>query len=163
AARLNHPNIVTLFDFGVFEGAPYLILELLEGETLQQRLARGPIAPSEATQILVEMARALVHAHGAGVIHRDLKPSNVFLTRGGTVQVRDPGLARLRAAVETMRSSMLPQAADGRSPHTMRGAGTPAYMAPEQWRGEPGDARTDIFSAGVTLYQMLTGALPFDV
>ena len=156
AARLNHPNIVTLHDLGMFEGAPYLVLELLEGETLAQRLARGPLPPGEAARIAIEVARGLVHAHGVGVIHRDLKPSNVFLTRDGAVKVLDLGLARLAAAVETIRSTMVPEAA-------LSGAGTPAYMAPEQWRGEAGDERTDVFSLGVTMFEMIAGRLPFDV
>ncbi|ACL66930.1 serine/threonine protein kinase with WD40 repeats [Anaeromyxobacter dehalogenans 2CP-1] len=144
AARLNHPNVVTLHDFGIHEGTPYLILELLRGETLQQRLKRGRLPPEEAVRIARDVASGLVHAHSRGVLHRDLKPGNVFLTEGGGVKLLDFGLARLLD-----RASLA--------------GGTPAYMAPEQLRGEPGDARADVFSAGVVLWQMLTGELPFPV
>ncbi|ABC83217.1 serine/threonine protein kinase with WD40 repeats [Anaeromyxobacter dehalogenans 2CP-C] len=144
AARLNHPNVVTLHDFGIHEGTPYLILELLRGETLQQRLKRGRLQPEEAVRIARDVASGLVHAHSRGVLHRDLKPGNVFLTEAGGVKLLDFGLARLLD-----RASLA--------------GGTPAYMAPEQLRGEPGDARADVFSAGVVLWQMLTGELPFPV
>jgi len=144
AARLNHPNVVIVHDFAIHEGVPCLILELLEGETVQERLKRGPLAPGEALRIALDMARGLVHAHGQGVLHRDLKPGNVFLCRSGVAKLLDFGLARLldRAGVA---------------------GGTPAYMAPEQLRGEPGDARTDVFGAAVVLFQMLAGQLPFPV
>lgn len=144
AARLNHPNIVTLHDYGIHEGTPYLILELLRGETLHDRLRRGALPPLEAVRVAMDVARGLVHAHAAGVIHRDLKPGNVFLTEAGGVKLLDFGLARLR----------------GRSPAAA--AGTPAYMAPEQLRGTAEDARTDVFAAAVVLFQMLSGALPFE-
>jgi len=145
AARLNHPNVVTLHDYGLHQGTPYLILELLEGETLHRRLAKGgPLAPEEALRIARQVARGLVHAHAHGVLHRDLKPGNVFLTADGGVKLLDFGLARLLD-----RASLA--------------GGTPAYMAPEQLRGEPGDVRADVFAAGVLLFQMLTGALPYPV
>jgi WD40 repeat protein len=142
AARLNHPNVVTLHDHGLVEGTPYLILELLEGETLHARLKRGALPPAEAIRIAIEVGRGLVHAHGQGVVHRDLKPGNVFLCAGGGVKLLDFGLARLldRASLS---------------------GGTPAYMAPEQLRGEPGDGRADVFAAAVLLFQMLSGALPY--
>jgi len=144
AARLNHPNIVTLHDFGTCDAGPYLILELLHGETLGARLARGRMGAREAVYVATEVARALVHAHAAGVLHRDLKPDNVFLARDGGVKVLDFGLARLLGSA----------GAHG---------GTPAFMAPEQWRGEPDDERTDLFSLGCVLHYMLTGALPYAV
>ncbi len=144
AARLNHPNIVTLHDFGTCDAGPYLILELLHGETLGARLARGRMGAREAVYVATEVARALVHAHAAGVLHRDLKPDNVFLARDGAVKVLDFGLARLLGSA----------GAHG---------GTPAFMAPEQWRGEPDDERTDLFSLGCVLHYMLTGALPYAV
>src|SRR5262249_36884261 len=95
SARLHHPNVVTLHDFGVQEGAPYLVLELLRGGALDERLRRGPIPLPEAHRIVEEVCRALVHAHAAGVVHRDLKPANVFLTDAGEVKVLDLGLARV--------------------------------------------------------------------
>jgi WD40 repeat protein len=144
AARLNHPNVVTLHDYGLHQGTPYLILELLRGETLQQRLQRGALAPAEALRVVRDVARGLAHAHAQGVFHRDLKPGNVLLTEDGGVKLLDFGLARLLD-----RASLA--------------GGTPAYMAPEQLRGEPGDARTDVFGAAVLLYQALSGALPFPV
>jgi eukaryotic-like serine/threonine-protein kinase len=143
AARLNHPNIVTLHDYGIHEGTPYLILELLRGETLQERLKHGPLAPLAAVRLAIDITRGLVHAHAAGVIHRDLKPGNVFLCQGAGPKLLDFGLARLR----------------GRS--SAGAAGTPAYMAPEQLRGSGEDARTDVFAAAVVLFQTLAGELPF--
>jgi tetratricopeptide (TPR) repeat protein len=145
AAQLNHPNIVTLHDVGTGPNGPYLVLELLRGETLHDRMQRGLIPPLEAVRIAEEAAKALSHAHAAGVLHRDLKPSNVFLTEDGQVKVLDFGLARFLGAGDAHRG------------------GTPAYMAPEQWRGEPEDARTDLFALGVVLYEMLTGSLPFPI
>jgi WD40 repeat protein len=144
AARLNHPNVVTLHDYGIHQGTPYLILELLRGETLQERLRRGPLTLREGVRVALDVARGLVHAHGQGVLHRDLKPGNVFLTEDGSVKILDFGLARL------LDHAALP-------------GGTPAYMAPEQLKGEPGDARTDVFALGVVLFQALTGILPYTV
>ena len=143
AARLAHPNIVTLHDVGSTEHGPYLVLELLRGRTLAQRLEQGPLALREALRIAVEVARGLAYAHGQGVIHRDLTPGNVFLCDDGQVKVLDLGMAH----------------AFGR--RKLEG-GTPSYMAPEQWRGAPEDERTDVFALGVVLYRMLSGELPFE-
>lgn len=142
AAQLHHPNIVTLHDAGKSEHGPYLIFELLEGETLAERLARGPLPVREAVAVAAGVARGLSHAHAAGVIHRDLKPSNVFLTGGG-VKVLDFGLAHVFGA------------------SGLRGGGTPVYMAPEQWRQEPDDERVDVFALGTMLYQSIAGETPF--
>jgi hypothetical protein len=142
AAQLNHPNIVTLFDVGSWEGGPYLIMELLRGEGLEARLARGPLAPDDALAVAVDVARALAHAHRAGVVHRDLKPSNVFLTDAGFTKVLDFGLAHVFGADRPIAG------------------GTPRYMAPEQRRGEVGDARTDVFSAALVLEETLGGTVP---
>ncbi|HET9599637.1 MAG TPA: protein kinase [Anaeromyxobacteraceae bacterium] len=136
-AGLQHPNIVTLHDAGLAEGGWFLVLELLRGETLARRLARGHLAVRDAVQVAAGIATALRHAHAAGVLHRDLKPANVFLTADGGVKVLDFGLARVLGA-------------DG-----PRG-GTPGYAAPEQRRGEPEDARTDLFALGVVLAEMAT-------
>src|SRR5512138_2751304 len=141
-ARLQHPNIVTLFDVGRAEPGPFLIFELLRGETLAHRLLRGRVSAREAMRVALAVARALVHAHGAGVLHRDLKPSNVFLTVDGGVKVLDFGLAHVFGAGGPAAS------------------GTPGYMAPEQRRGEPEDARTDVFAVGVLLVEMATAARP---
>ena len=142
AARLSHPNVVTLYEAGRCEQGPYLVLELLSGQTLADRIAQGPIPLREVVRIGVEVSRALAHAHAQGVVHRDLKPANVFLCENGRVKVLDFGLAH---AFGTRR-------ADG---------GTPAYMAPEQARGAPEDERTDVFAFGLLLHRMLAGALPF--
>jgi len=142
AARLSHPNIVTLHDLGRCEHGPFLVLELLRGRTLGQRLDQGPLARGEALRVAVEVAEALAHAHGQGVVHRDLTPGNVFLCEDGRVKVLDFGLAH---AFGRRRSA----------------GGTPAYMAPEQWRGAPEDERTDVFALGALLFRMLAGSLPF--
>jgi tetratricopeptide (TPR) repeat protein len=142
AARLSHPNIVTLFDVGRCEQGLYLVLELLRGESLADRVARGPLAPLDAVRVAGEVARGVAHAHAHGVIHRDLKPGNVFLCADGPVKVLDFGLAHAFG-------------------HPRPAGGTPAYMAPEQRSGAPEDERTDVFALGVILYQMLTGELPF--
>ncbi len=141
-AQLSHPGIVTLHDLGRCEDGPYLILELLRGETLAQRLQRGSIPVRETVRIALEIGRALVHAHSQGVLHRDLKPSNVFLTSDGGVKVLDFGLAHVFGAGGPA------------------GSGTPGYMAPEQRRGEPEDARTDVFALGVLLHEMIAGKQP---
>jgi serine/threonine-protein kinase len=147
-ARLNHPNVVTLFDFGVVAGLPYLVLELLQGETLQERIRHGHLDRAQSIAIATDVARGLGHAHVAGLVHRDLKPGNIFITSDGRAKILDFGLAR-------------PPDGPGAAPASSL-VGTPRYMAPEQWRGEPVDARADVFAFGVILYQLLAkGALPF--
>jgi len=143
AARLSHPCIVTVYDVGRCEQGPYLVLELLRGTSLAERLAQGPLAVREALRVAVRIAEGLAHAHGRGVVHRDLTPGNVFLCDDGQVKVLDFGLAHAFGQ---------PRIAGG----------TPAYMAPEQWRGAPEDERTDVFALGVILYRMLAGVLPFE-
>ncbi|HEY6099815.1 MAG TPA: serine/threonine-protein kinase, partial [Anaeromyxobacter sp.] len=145
AAQLNHPNICTLHEAGRAGGAPYLVLELCEGQSLAARLERGPLPWRTALQIGIEIARALDHAHGSGVLHRDLKPANVMLAEEGGVKVLDFGLALVFGGSSLGKS------------------GTPAYMAPEQWRGDAEDARTDLFALGVVLFEMLAWRLPYDV
>jgi hypothetical protein len=142
AARLTHPNLVTLYDLGRSAQGPYLVLELLRGATLEERLSHGRVPVREAIRIATEVARGVAHAHAHGVVHRDLKPANVFLCEDGQVKVLDFGLAH---AFGQRRQ-------DG---------GTPAYMAPEQWQGAPEDERTDVFALGVLVYQLLSGELPF--
>ena len=143
-AQLEHPNIVTVHDFGSDGARSYLVLELLRGETLAQKLVRGPLRAREAAAILLQIVRGLAHAHRQGVIHSDVKPGNVFLREDGSVKLLDFGIARLTG--------------DGPSAGPR---GTAAYMAPEQWRGETADARSDLFSAGVVLFQLLSGGLAF--
>ena len=142
AARLSHPNIVTLYDVGRTEQGPYLVLELLRGHTLAQRLERGRFLAQEALRVAVNVANGLAHAHAQGVVHRDLTPGNVYLCTDGQVKLLDLGMAHAFGRRKV----------DG---------GTPAYMAPEQCRGAPEDERTDVFALGIIVYQMLTGELPF--
>ena len=144
AASLQHENIVSIFDYGQSDAGPYLVLELLKGETLAGRLARGPLPVNEAVHVATQVARALAHAHGAGLLHRDLKPANVFLTQSGSVKVMDLGLAHFFGQPAGL-------------------SGTPAYMAPEQWKGEAQDGRTDVFALGVTFFEMLASRRPYEV
>ena len=138
-ARLDHPCVVTLYDVGTSPGGPYLVMELLRGETLAQRLAGGPLPLADAVHVARQVARGLAHAHRRGLRHRDLKPANEFHCEDGRVKLLDFGLAHLL----------------GRS--GSQGSGTPGYMAPEQQRGEDMDARADVYSAAVTLREMVTG------
>jgi tetratricopeptide (TPR) repeat protein len=142
AAMLSHPNVVSVYDAGHAAQGPYLVLELLRGQTLADRLEQGPLPLREALRIAVEIAKGLAHAHREGVVHRDLKPANVFLCEDGQVKLLDFGLAHAlgRRRVE---------------------GGTPAFMAPEQWRGAPEDERTDVFALGVLVFRMLSFELPF--
>ena len=142
AARLSHPNIVTLFDVGRSQQGAYLVLELLRGGTLAARLEEGPVPVAEALRIAVEVAKGLAHAHGNGVVHRDLTPGNVFLCDEGHVKVLDFGMAHAFGLRKVE-------------------GGTPGYMAPEQRRGAPEDERTDVFALGVILHRALSGELPF--
>jgi len=144
-AQLTHPNIVSLYDAGTCKSGPYLILELLRGETLQARMQRGPLPFPEALEIAIQVAWALDHAHAAGVVHRDLKPANVFLCTGGRAKVLDFGISHVFGAGD------------------LRAVGTPAYMAPEQWRDGPQDSRTDIYGAAAMLYETVSGRLPYRV
>ncbi|HTT72494.1 MAG TPA: FHA domain-containing serine/threonine-protein kinase [Anaeromyxobacteraceae bacterium] len=145
AAQLNHPNIVSLHDAGTCESGPYLIMELLHGESLRDRMHRSRLALTDALEVAIEMAWALDHAHAAGVVHRDLKPANVFLCKDGHVKVLDFGIALVCGA------------------GARNAVGTPAYMAPEQWRLGAQDARTDVFGAAATLAESVTGELPYRV
>src|SRR5712692_4496451 len=148
---LNHPNVVAVFDAGEDNGCPYLVTELLEGETLAQRLRKGALAPGAAVEVALGIARALAAAHAVGVVHRDLKPANVFLTSDGRIKVLDFGLAKWMRAEGLSRENTFPGSL----------LGTPGYMSPEQARGEPADARSDLFSLGALLYEMLCGTAPF--
>jgi Tol biopolymer transport system component len=159
AGRLNHPNILAIHDVGTHDGAPYLVMELLEGETLAASLARGPIPPRKALDLALQIATGLAAAHAKGVIHRDLKPSNVFLTKDGQVKIVDFGLAEPLLSTTPPDSSMATTSPVLASPE--RVMGTASYMSPEQVRGEAADQRSDIFSFGVVLYEMLMGRRAF--
>jgi serine/threonine protein kinase len=152
-AALNHPNIVTVFEVGDWDGRPFIITELVEGETLADRVVRGPLSRTEAVRVAVQILSALAAAHQAGIVHRDLKPANVMVRRDGNVKVLDFGLARLAQPLR------IPAPQEETVTQTVAGRvmGTPAYMAPEQRDGKPGDARSDLYAFGCVLYEMLTG------
>lgn len=150
AAQLNHPNVVAIFDVGEWSGRPYLVMELLDGHTLAEELhARGPLPVAEVRDLAAQAASALNAAHANGVVHRDIKPSNLFRTRDGVLKVVDFGIARVLDEAST------------RLTRTGTVVGTAAYLAPEQARGWSADARTDLYSLGCVIYQLLCGRTPF--
>src|SRR6202030_3632477 len=160
-ASLNHPHICTLFDIGQQDSIDYLVMEYLEGETLAQRLQKGPLPLEQVLRYAIEIADALDKAHRKGITHRDLKPGNIMLTKSGT-KLLDFGLAKLRQdAVPGTPLSQLPTAKEA---ITAQGTilGTLQYMAPEQVEGREVDARTDIFAFGVVVYEMATGKKAFE-
>jgi serine/threonine protein kinase/Tol biopolymer transport system component len=156
AGVLNHPNVTIVYDIGQHEGAPYVVQELLEGETLREELAGGRFSPRKAVDYAIQIAHGLAAAHEKGIVHRDLKPENVFVTKEGRVKILDFGLAKLTQAEGSGRASSLPTATE---PGVVMG--TLGYMSPEQIKTEPADARSDIFALGVILYEMLSGQRPF--
>jgi eukaryotic-like serine/threonine-protein kinase len=157
-AALNHPNILAIHDVGQLDGSPFLVSELLEGESLRSTLDRGPLPQRKTIEYGVQIAHGLGAAHEKGIVHRDLKPENIFITKDGRVKILDFGLAKLaqNAGSESNEVTMT-------SPHTAVGVvmGTASYMAPEQVRGEVSDPRTDIFAFGAVLYEMLSGVRAF--
>ena len=164
AGSLNHPNIVALHDVGLHDGKSYFVTELLQGETLRQRLAKGPVPLPTALDWAAQMAKGLAAAHERGIVHRDLKPENVFVTRDGHVKLLDFGIAKLlEAAREGVPRALTDETVSpsGSSTGTGLVLGTPGYMSPEQVRGEPVDARSDFFSLGAVLYEMLSGHRAF--
>ena len=169
ASSLNHPNICTIYDIGEFEGRPFIAMELLEGQTVKHRIAGKQIAISELLDIGIQISDGLEAAHNKGIVHRDIKPANIFLVEKGPAKILDFGLAKL-----AVNRTQKPESADESSmpTQTQFGAGdlltspgssmgTVAYMSPEQARGEELDARSDLFSLGVVLYEMATGMVPF--
>jgi Tol biopolymer transport system component/predicted Ser/Thr protein kinase len=160
-AALTHPHICTLYDVGHQDGTDYLVMEYLEGETLDKKIKRGPIKINEALKIAIEIADALEDAHRNGIVHRDLKPANVMLTKSG-VKLLDFGLAKLRAVGPAI-SGFTSAATATASPITARGTllGTLSYMSPEQIEGRQADARSDVWAFGCVLYEMLTARRPF--
>jgi non-specific serine/threonine protein kinase len=169
ASSLNHPNICTLHDIGEFEGQPFIAMELLEGLTLKRRINRKPLEILELLEIALEIVNGLEAAHAKGIVHRDIKPANIFLVERGQAKILDFGLAKLAPAVGDATEStaspsmnsvtLVPQEDQLTNPGSSMG--TVAYMSPEQARGEELDARSDLFSLGVVLYEMATGSVPF--
>ena len=158
ASALNHPQICTIYDIGEHNGQPFIVMEFLEGESLKDRIPKGPIAVDQVIDIAIQIASALEAAHAKGIIHRDIKPGNLFLTRTGQAKILDFGLAKLAARDVGMSHSTTLGSAK-----TMAGTvvGTVSYMSPEQARAEEVDARSDLFSMGVVLYEMATGQQAF--
>ena len=147
AASINHPNIVNIYDWGPVDGTYYIVMEYVEGETLKDRIRReGRCSPGEAVRVTLELLAAVQVAHGAHIVHRDIKSQNILIDAAGTVKVTDFGIAKADDSQMTEAGSIL---------------GTAQYLAPEQAKGEPVDERTDLYSVGVVLYEMLTGGLPF--
>ena len=160
ASALNHPNIITVHEIGETDSTPYLVTEHVEGETLRQQMNAAPekrMKPTAAVAVAAQIAAALAAAHEAGIVHRDIKPENVMVRRDGIVKVLDFGLARVTEPASPVTDSQAPTL----STDSGLVMGTPRYMSPEQARGEKVDARTDLFSLGVTLYEMLAGRGPF--
>jgi serine/threonine protein kinase len=157
AGVLNHPNILAVYDVGTENGAPYIVSELLEGETLRHKLRNGPLSTRKTIEYALQIARGLAAAHEKGITHRDLKPDNLFATRDGRIKILDFGLAKLTETISTPQDdSTFPTKSN---PYVV--LGTVGYMSPEQVRGLPVDSRSDIFSFGSTLYEMFTGKRAF--
>jgi eukaryotic-like serine/threonine-protein kinase len=158
AGVLNHPNITAVYDLGSHEGAPYIVTELLEGETLRSRLASGALPVRKAIDYAIQIARGLSAAHEKGIVHRDLKPENLFVTKDGRVKILDFGLAKLKPEKGPEGKTDL-QTVSATEPGVV--LGTMGYMSPEQVRGKVADRRSDLFSFGAILYEMLSGQRAF--
>ncbi len=148
AGRLSHPNIITIYDLGENEGIAYIAMELLEGKELQHLVDDGKrLSVEDAVNIAVQVASGLAYAHEHGIVHRDIKPSNIMVLQGKRIKIADFGIARMESSLLSTKTGLL--------------MGSPLYMSPEQIKNERVDLRSDIFSLGILLYQMVTGILPF--
>lgn len=159
-AALSHPNILTIFDIGTYEGQTFVVMELLEGETLRNRIRHSPPDCEDAITIIMAVTQGLVAAHSQGIIHRDLKPENIFITKDERLKILDFGLAKRFESNDLQTGSDLETISQATQEGTV--LGTAPYMSPEQARGENLDPKTDIFSTGIILYELLTGKLPFE-
>jgi serine/threonine protein kinase/TolB-like protein len=159
-AALSHPNVLTIYDVGSHEGAPYIVSELLDGETLRRRLMAGPLSPHKTCEYAIQIAQGLAAAHQRGIVHRDIKPENLFITRDGLIKILDFGVAKLAQRLPLRTCSVsVPTTSEATKPGVV--IGTAGYMSPEQVRGVPVDHRTDLFSLGCVLFEMLSGRAPF--
>ncbi len=162
-SSLNHPNIVTVFEIGQSDGLHFIATEFIDGQTLRQRMMQAPLKLPEALEVAIQTAQALTAAHEAGIVHRDIKPENIMLRRDGFVKVLDFGLAKLVGPLRVEALTITASGTGGQvSTDPGKVVGTPRYMSPEQVRGERVDRRTDIFSLGVLLYEMIAGRAPFE-
>src|SRR5437899_6188247 len=160
ASALDHPNICTIYEIDEDKGHPFIAMQLLEGQTLRERIGNTPVPLGTLLDWALQITDALQSAHAKGVMHRDIKPANVFITERGQAKLLDSGLAKL-TGMDLTTSDAATLSSTGPLTHTGAAIGTVAYMSPEQARGEPLDARTDLFSFGVLLYEMATGKQAF--